>query len=155
METNADYQIDKLDKEILQLLMADATQPFSEMAKKLLVSNGTIHVRVGKMKGAGIITGSSFAVNAKKLGYDICAFIGVFLEKGSFYHDVAADLFRLKEIVELHYTTGVYSLFIKVQCQSTANLRELLSEQIQKIKGIQRTETIISLEEGFKREISL
>lgn len=150
-----DYQIDKLDKDILKLLMADATTPFSEIAKKLIVSNGTIHVRVGKMKAAGIITGSSFTINAHKMGYDICAFIGVFLEKGSFYHDVADALAKIDEIVELHYTTGVYSLFIKIQCNDTAGLRELLSEKIQKVKGIQRTETIISLEEGFRREVRI
>ena len=150
-----DYQIDKLDREILRLLMADATLPFSEIAKKLIISNGTVHVRVGKLKAAGIISGSSFNVNSAKLGFDICAFIGVFLEKGSFYHDVADALFKIDDIVELHYTTGVYSLFLKVQCKDTAGLRELLSEKIQKIKGIQRTETIISLEEGFRREVSV
>lgn len=150
-----DYQIDKLDRDILHILMSDATTPFSEIAKKLIVSNGTVHVRVGKMKAAGIISGSSFTINAQKLGYDICAFIGVFLEKGSFYHDVADSLKKIDEIVELHYTTGGYSLFLKIQCKDTAGLRELLSEKIQKVKGIQRTETIISLEEGFRREVNI
>ncbi len=107
------------------------------------------------MRAAGVITGSSFMVNSHKMGYDICAFIGVFLEKGSFYHDVADALAKIDEIVELHYTTGIYSLFIKVQCKDTSGLRELLSEKIQKVKGIQRTETIISLEEGFKREVKI
>jgi len=150
-----DYQIDNLDRDILRLLMADATLPFSEIAKKLIVSNGTIHVRVGKLKAAGVICGSSFRINSSKLGYDICAFIGVFLEKGSFYHDVSEALATIDDIVELHYTTGVYSLFLKVQCKDTSGLRDLLSEKIQKIKGIQRTETIISLEEGFKREVHI
>lgn len=150
-----DYQIDKLDRDILKLLMADATIPFSEIAKKLIVSNGTVHVRVGKMKAAGIITGSAFTINAHKMGYDICAFIGVFLDKGSFYHDVSDALLKIEEIVELHYTTGGYGLFLKVKCKDTAGLRDLLSEKIQKVKGIQRTETIISLEEGFSRTVAI
>ena len=149
------YEIDNLDRDILSILMEDVTIPYTEIAKKLLVSGGTIHVRMKKLKEMGVVKGAQLIVDPAKLHYDITAFIGVYLEKGSMYNEVAAELRKLTEVVEVHYTTGAYGLFAKLVCTNTQNLREVLNDKIQRIKGIQRTETFISLEESVKRQIKL
>lgn len=148
-------EIDNLDIQILSFLMNDATIPYTEIAKKLIVSGGTIHVRMKKMEDMGIIKGSNLIIDAQKVGYDICAFLGIFLEKGSIYKDAVEQLRKVKEIVELHYTTGAYSMFAKIVCRDTNHLRSVLNDSIQGIEGIQRTETFISLEESIKRQIRL
>jgi Lrp/AsnC family transcriptional regulator for asnA, asnC and gidA len=148
-------EIDNLDIQILSFLLEDATLPYTEIAKRLIVSGGTIHVRMKKMQDMGIIKGSNLIIDAQKIGYDVCAFLGIFLEKGSIYKDAVKKLKEVKEIVELHYTTGIYSMFAKIICRDTNHLREVLNEHIQAIEGIQRTETFISLEESIKRQITL
>lgn len=148
-------EIDNLDIQILSILMKNATTPYTEIAKELIVSGGTIHVRMKKLEEMGVIKGASLEVDPQKLGYDITAFLGIFLEKGSQYNDAVKQLQTVKEIVELHYTTGSYSIFAKIICHDTNHLREVLNEQIQGVKGIQRTETFISLEESIKRQITL
>ena len=148
-------EIDNLDIQILSILMKNATTPYTEIAKELIVSGGTIHVRMKKLEEMGVIKGASLEVNPQKLGYDITAFLGIFLEKGSQYNEAVKQLETVKEIVELHYTTGSYSIFAKIVCHDTTHLREVLNEQIQSVKGIQRTETFISLEESIRRQISL
>ena len=148
-------EIDNLDIQILSYLMNDATIPYTEIAKKLIVSGGTIHVRMKKMEDMGIIKGSNLIIDAQKVGYDICAFLGIFLEKGSIYKDAVEQLREVNEIVELHYTTGAYSMFAKIICRDTNHLRSVLNDSIQGIEGIQRTETFISLEESIKRQIKL
>ena len=154
-EQTQNYEIDNLDRDILSILMEDVTIPYTEIAKKLLVSGGTIHVRMKKLKEMGVVKGAQLIVDPAKLHYDITAFIGVYLEKGSMYNEVAAELKKLTEVVEVHYTTGAYGLFAKLVCTNTQNLREVLNDKIQRIKGIQRTETFISLEESVKRQIKL
>lgn len=148
-------EIDNLDIDILSILMNDATTAYTEIAKELIVSGGTIHVRMKKMQDMGIIKGSNLIVDAQKVGYDICAFLGIYLEKGSIYHDAVNELKKIKEIVELHYTTGNYSMFAKIICRDTGHLRHVLNDEIQAVPGIQRTETFISLEESIKRQITL
>lgn len=148
-------EIDNLDIQILSILMKNATTPYTEIAKELIVSGGTIHVRMKKLEEMGVIKGASLEVDPQKLGYDITAFLGIFLEKGSQYNDAVKQLRTVKEIVELHYTTGSYSIFAKIVCHDTTHLREVLNEQIQSVKGIQRTETFISLEETIRRQITL
>ena len=148
-------EIDQLDRKILTILMQDAVVPYTEIAKQLDVSAGTIHVRMKKMVDLGVVTGSQLIINPSVVGYDICAFIGVFLDKGSAYLDVREQMKAIPEIVELHYTTGIYSIFAKVLCRDTSHLREVLNEKIQPIVGIQRTETFITLEEGFSRQINI
>jgi len=128
---------------------------YNKIAKELIVSGGTIHVRMKKLEEMGVIKGASLEVDPQKLGYDITAFLGIFLEKGSQYNDAVKQLKTVKEIVELHYTTGSYSIFAKIVCHDTTHLREVLNEQIQGVKGIQRTETFISLEESIRRQITL
>jgi Lrp/AsnC family transcriptional regulator for asnA, asnC and gidA len=135
--------------------MQDAVVPYTEIAKQLDVSAGTIHVRMKKMVDLGVVTGSQLIINPSVVGYDICAFIGVFLDKGSAYLDVREQMKAIPEIVELHYTTGIYSIFAKVLCRDTNHLREVLNEKIQPMSGIQRTETFITLEQGFSRQINI
>lgn len=149
------FEPDSLDIQILSILMEDATIPYTEIAKRLIVSGGTIHVRMKKLQDMDIIKGSHLQIDPQKIGYDICAFLGIFLEKGSQYKDAVESLRAIKEIVELHYTTGSYSMFAKIVCRDTNHLRYVLNENIQGVKGIQRTETFISLEESIKRQITL
>lgn len=149
------YQIDKLDQDILSMVMKDATIPFTEIAKELLVSSGTVHVRMKKLQEMGVIKGAQFEIDPTKIGYDICAFLGIFLERGSEYNEAVARMKKIQEIVELHYLTGTYSMFAKIYCRDTNHLREVLNEKIQSIKGVSRTETFISLEESFKRQIKI
>lgn len=148
-------ELDNLDTQILSILMNDASIPYTEIAKKLVVSGGTIHVRMKKMEELGIIRGSNLIINPQRIGFDICAFLGIYLEKGSLYKNAVEQLKEVKEVVELHYCTGQYSMFAKIICRDTNHLRRVLNEDIQAIKGIARTETIISLEESIKRQISL
>lgn len=156
MEKNySNYDLDNLDIQILTLLMEDASIPYTEIAKRLIVSGGTIHVRMKKMEELGVIKGSILTVDPQKVGFDITAFLGIYLEKGSQYSDAVNQLKQIKEIVELHYCTGQYSMFAKIVCRDTAHLRKVLNEDIQSLAGIQRTETIISLEESIKRQITL
>jgi Lrp/AsnC family transcriptional regulator for asnA, asnC and gidA len=154
-KTRPNLEIDNLDIEILSILMNDATTAYTEIAKELIVSGGTIHVRMKKMQDLGIIKGSNLIVDAQKVGYDICAFLGIYLEKGSIYHEAVEKLKQVKEIVELHYTTGSYSMFAKIICRDTNHLRHVLNDEVQAVPGIQRTETFISLEESIKRQITL
>ena len=153
MESN--YQIDKIDRGILSVLMINAKVPYTEIAKKLIVSAGTIHVRMKKMEEAGIVKNSRLHINYELLGFDLTAFLGIYLEKGSTYTDVIQQLNLIPEIVEAHYTTGVYSIFAKIRCKNTKHMRQILNEEIQSIKGIQRTETIISLEQSIDKHIIL
>ena len=153
MESN--YQIDNIDRGILSELMINAKVPYTEIAKKLIVSAGTIHVRMKKMEEAGIVKNSRLHINYELLGFDLTAFLGIYLEKGSSYTDVIQKLNLIPEIVEAHYTTGVYSIFAKIRCKNTKHMRQILNEKIQSIKGIQRTETIISLEQSIDKHIIL
>lgn len=150
-----DLNIDKLDLQIIQQLMHDASISYAEMGKKLFVSAGTIHVRIKKLQEAGIINGMRFQVDLKKMGYDVIAFIGIYLEKSSLYDTVARDLKKIPEIVRMNYTTGNYSIFAEIVCKDIAQLRAILHDELQKIKGIERTETFISLEESLNRSVTV
>jgi Lrp/AsnC family transcriptional regulator for asnA, asnC and gidA len=150
-----DLEIDNLDKQILGILMEDASVPYTEIAKRLIVSGGTIHVRMKKLEELGVVRGQYLNINPGKIGYDVCAFLGIFLGKASEYRDAVRELEKIPEVVEMHYTTGTYSMFAKVLCRDTRHLREVLNEKIQVIKGVQRTETFISLEESIRRQIRI
>lgn len=152
---NPVLNIDKLDLQILQQLMHDASISYAEIGKKLFVSAGTIHVRIKKLQEAGVISGIKFGVDLKKLGYDVIAFIGIYLEKSSLYDAVAKDLKKIPEIVRMNYTTGNYSIFAEIVCRDIAQLRSILHDELQKIKGIERTETFISLEESLNRNVKV
>jgi Lrp/AsnC family transcriptional regulator, regulator for asnA, asnC and gidA len=148
-------QIDVVDREILSLLFKDASMTYAEIAKKILVSPGTVHGRVKIMKEEGLIKGTTILVDPKKLGYDITAFIGIILEKTSSYNDVIKVLKRFPEVIEAHFVTGLYSMLAKVVCNNTNHLLEILNDHIRPINGIHRTETLLVLEESIKRPIKL
>jgi len=145
--------IDKLDRQILSILMKDAKIPYTDIAKKLFVSGGTVHVRMRKLEQLGVVKEANLNIDHAKLGYDIVAFLGIYLDKSSMYDEVIEKLKRIPEIVAAHYTTGNYAIFAKIICQDTKHLRHVLAEEVQSIKGIQRTETFISLEESINRPL--
>ena len=149
----AKLNLDKLDLQILDAMMQYAEISYAELGKKLFVSGGTIHVRIKKLEEFNIVKGKRLNVDLRQLGYDITAFIGVYLEKSSLYDNVAEELKKIPQIVRLNYTTGNYSMFIEVVCKDINQLRYVLHDELQKIKGIERTETLISLEEGFIRNV--
>jgi Lrp/AsnC family transcriptional regulator for asnA, asnC and gidA len=151
MEKNP--EIDDIDLKILGLLMSDANMPYTEIGKKINVSGGTVHVRMKKMEQMGIVKGSQLIVDHTKLGWDISAFLGIYLDKSSLYAEVAEHLMNIPEVVSINYTTGIYSIFAKIVCRDTVHLREVLHDKIQKVAGIQRTETFISLEESVNRAV--
>lgn len=151
----SNHKIDKLDLQIIDELTKNADIAYTELAKKLFVSGGTIHVRMNKLKENGIVQGSALQVDYEALGYDIAAFLGIYLDKSSLYEDVAEALSNIPEIVNAHYTTGQYSIFAKIVCKDTNHLRDVLHDKIQKIQGIQRTETFISLQESINRPVDV
>jgi Lrp/AsnC family transcriptional regulator for asnA, asnC and gidA len=145
--------LDKLDYQIIQEMMENAEISYADLGKKLFVSGGTIHVRIKKLEEIGVAKGTKLNVDIKTLGYDVIAFIGIFLEKSSLYDTVAKELRKIPEIVRLNYTTGNYSMFAEVICKNIQQLRFVLHDELQKIKGIERTETFISLDESFIRNV--
>lgn len=153
MET--DYHIDNIDREIMQILLQNARTPYTEIAQKLIVSPGTIHVRMKKLESLGIVLGTELVIDPAKLGYDLTAFIGIFLDRSVNYKQIIPELKKIPEIVEAYYTTGGYSIFVKIICSNTNHLRIVLNEKIQAVKGIQRTETMISLEQSIRRKMPI
>ena len=147
--------LDKLDLQIISAMMDDAGISYADLGKNLSVSGGTIHVRIKKLQESGIVKGTRLNVELKELGYDITAFVGIYLEKSSLYDTVAKELKRIPEIVRLNYTTGNYSIFAEIVCKDIAQLRAVLHDQMQKVKGIERTETFISLEESLNRSVQV
>ena len=152
---NIDKSIDKLDLQIIQAMMQDAEVSYADLGKQFFVSGGTIHVRIKKLEELGIVQGKRLAVDLKVLGYDIIAFIGIYLEKSSWYDTVALALKNIPQVVRVNYTTGNYSMFVEIVCKDIQQLRFVLHDELQKIKGIERTETLISLEESFSRNVKI
>ena len=150
---NPKLNLDKLDLQIIQEMMEDAEVSYADLGKKLFVSGGTIHVRIKKLEELGVVKGKKLSVDLKELGYDVIAFIGIYLEKSSLYDSVAKELKKGPQIVRLNYTTGNYSMFAEIVCKDIQQLRFVLHDELQKIKGIERTETFISLEESLDRNI--
>ncbi len=148
-------EIDEIDRKILSVLMHNAKLPYTEVAKEVHVSGGTVHVRMKKMEEMGIIKGFQLVIDPTKLGYDITAYLGIYLEKSSYYEEVIKALRDIPEMVSAHYTTGNYSIFARIVCRDTKHLLEILHNKVQKISGIQRTETFISLEENINRPLNL
>ncbi|MDF9347559.1 transcriptional regulator AsnC [Escherichia coli] len=148
------YLIDNLDRGILEALMGNARTAYAELAKQFGVSPGTIHVRVEKMKQAGIITGARVLMSARNsFGYDVGCFIGIILKSAKDYPSALAKLESLDEVTEAYYTTGHYSIFIKVMCRSIDALQHVLINKIQTIDEIQSTETLIVLQNPIMRTI--
>lgn len=148
-------KIDNLDKKILGIIVNNARIPSKEIAETCGVSRAAIHQRVQKLTDMGVITGSGYHVNPKALGYATCTYIGVKLEKGSMYRDVVPELEKIPEVVECHFTTGPYSMLIKLYARDNQHLMELLNDKIQMIHGVIDTETLISLEQSMNRSIPI
>ncbi len=152
---NSKLNLDKLDLQIIEHMMDDAEISYADLGKKLFVSGGTIHVRIKKLQKDGVVKGTRLNPDLKLLGYDVIAFIGIYLRESSLYDSVAKELHKINEIVRLNYTTGNYSMFAEIVCKDISELRDVLHEKLQKIKGIERTETFISLEESFSRSVKV
>jgi len=146
-------QIDSLDKKILSLITQNARIPFLEVARECKVSGAAIHQRIQRLMNLGVIKGSEFIINPAMIGYHTCAFMGIFLKKASLFDKVVKMLEQIPQIVECHYTTGQYAIFIKIYAKSNEHLKHILHDKLQAITGISSTETIISLDEMFKRQL--
>ena len=146
-------KIDNLDKEILSILSKNARIPFKDVAAECGVSRAAIHQRVQHLINGGVITGSGFDVNPKSIGYSTCTYVGLNLERGSMYKDVVKQLKEIPEIVECHFTTGSYTMLLKVYARDNEQLMDLLNNKMQMIPGVVSTETLISLDQSIKREI--
>lgn len=146
-------RIDTLDKKILNIIMKNARIASKDVALECGVSRAAIHQRIQRLIEMKVITGSGYNVNPKALGYNTCTYVGVSLEKGSMYREVVRELEKIPEVVECHFTTGPYSMLIKVYAQDNQHLMELLNDQIQHIAGVTETETLISLEQSMNRQI--
>jgi Lrp/AsnC family transcriptional regulator for asnA, asnC and gidA len=145
--------IDSLDRKILDIITKNARIPYLEVARDCNVSGAAIHQRVQRLIRVGVIKGSEFKVDPVMVGFKTCAYIGLFLDNPGKYKEVIKKLKDIPEVIECHYTTGNYSLFIKVYSRDNEHLREVLTEKIQTITGVARTETLISLEESISRQI--
>ena len=148
-------KIDKLDKKILSILSKNARMPFKDVANECGVSRAAIHQRVQKLIEDGVITGSGFNVNPKSLGYHTCTYVGITLERGNMYKKVVEQIVLIPEIVEVHFTTGPYTMLIKLYASDNEQLMDLLNNKLQGIPGVVSTETLISLEQSLKREITV
>jgi len=146
-------KVDKLDLNILKIITVNARIPFKDVAAVCGVSRAAIHQRVQRLTEAGVITGSGYTVCPQSIGYSTCTYVGIKLERGSMYKRVAAELEQIPEIVECHFTTGAYTMLIKLYCRDNAHLMDLLNNRIQEIKGVISTETLISLEQSIQRSV--
>ncbi len=150
-----ELHFDGIDKIILKYLMEDARTPILSIAREIGISGAAIHQRLRKLEAAGLITGSKFIINPKVLGYKTLAFVGIFLDSANKYSAAIIRLKEIPEVIESHYTTGNYAIFIKIMCKDNEHLMKLLNEEIQSIKGVARTETFISLDQQIDRQIKL
>ncbi len=148
-------KIDKLDKKILGILSANARLPFKDVAAECGVSRAAIHQRVQHLIENGVITGSSFEISPKALGYTTCTYVGMDLERGSMYRDVVNRLTTIPQVVECHFTTGPYTMLVKLYAKDNEQLMDLINGKLQSIPGVVSTETLISLEESVHRNIPI
>jgi Lrp/AsnC family transcriptional regulator for asnA, asnC and gidA len=147
--------IDSLDEKILKLITRNARIPFLEVARECGVSGAAIHQRVQRLLNIGVIKGSEFIVSPQKLGYNTCAYMGIYLDKAKYHKEVVDALRNIPEVVECHYTTGQYAIFVKIQTKTNKHLKKLIDHELQDVEGIARTETFISLEMDFKRQVPI
>lgn len=147
--------LDGIDKKILRQLMADARTPILEIARNIGISGAAIHQRLRKLEKSGLLSGSKFVVNPRVLGYTTMAYIGIYLDKAMSNPRAVGELEKIPEVLECHYTTGNWSILIKVLCQDNEHLMVVLNKKIQQIEGVSRTETFISLDQQIDRQISI
>lgn len=148
------HRLDALDKKILELVIADARIPFLEVARACNVSGAAIHQRIQKLTNIGILRGSQFNIDPEKIGYETCAFIGLYLKDPEKFDDVVEELRKIPEVVECHYTTGGYDMFIKLYAYNNHHLLNVIHDKLQPL-GLSRSETIISFNEAINRPITI
>jgi Lrp/AsnC family transcriptional regulator for asnA, asnC and gidA len=152
---NQNVQIDGIDKKILRALMEDARTPVLEIARQVGISGAAIHQRLRKLEKSGLLAGSKFVINPKVLGYTTMAFVGIFLDKAMSNPDAVRQLKKIPEVLECHYTTGNWSILVKILCKDNEHLMQVLNKDIQTISGVSRTETFISLDQQIDRQIKI
>jgi Lrp/AsnC family transcriptional regulator for asnA, asnC and gidA len=152
---NNSVKIDGIDKKILRFLMEDARKPILEIARSIGISGAAIHQRLRKLESSGLLAGSKFIVNPRVLGYTTMAYIGIFLDKAMSNPMAVKELEKIPEVLECHYTTGNWSILIKVLCRDNEHLMQVLNKKIQQIEGVSRTETFISLNQQIDRQIQI
>ncbi|MCG2460614.1 Lrp/AsnC ligand binding domain-containing protein [Flavobacteriaceae bacterium F89] len=153
--TPDNLKIDGIDKEILRFLMKDARKSILEIARNIGISGAAIHQRLRKLESSGLIAGSKFVINPKALGYTTMAYIGIYLDKAMSNPSAVKELEKIPEVLECHYTTGNWSILIKVLCRDNEHLMQVLNKNIQQIEGVSRTETFISLDQQIDRQITI
>ncbi|GLB51413.1 transcriptional regulator [Neptunitalea chrysea] len=147
--------IDGIDKKILRYLMDDARKPILEIARKIGISGAAIHQRLRKLEQSGLLAGSKFIINPKVLGYSTMAFVGIYLDKAMRNPEAVKVLKDIPEVLECHYTTGNWSILVKILCRDNEHLMNVLNHKIQAIDGVSRTETFISLNQQIDRQIGI
>lgn len=147
--------IDGIDKKILRSLMEDARTPILQIAREVGISGAAIHQRLRKLDKSGLIAGSKFIIDPKVMGYTTMAFVGIYLDKAVSNPEAVKQLHKIPEVIECHYTTGHWSIFIKVLSKNNEHLMHLLNTEVQSIKGVSRTETFISLQQQIDRQIKV
>ncbi len=155
MEVNTVERIDALDRKILKVITRNARIPFKDVAEQCGVSRAAIHQRVQKLFDTGVIVGSGYQVNPKMLGYNLCVYVGITLERGSMYNDVVRELEQIPEVVESHFMLGSFSMLIKLYARDDRDLLSLLNTKIQMIPGVSKTETLTSLEQHIDRTLPI
>ena len=153
METTE--RIDELDRKILRVITLNARIPFKDVAEQVGVSRAAVHQRVQKMFDNGVITGSCYRVNPKMLGYNLCVYVGLTLEKGSLYKSVSAELEKIPEVVESQFTLGAYSMLVKLYAHDDQHLMVLLNNKIQEIPGVTNTQTLTALDQRISRTLPI
>lgn len=148
------YQLDTIDKEIIYMLMDNAKTSLAHISKNVGISTTAVHQRIKKLEQAGVIENSVSFLNPKKIGYSVVSYVGVYLEKPSHYQEAVKAMQDINEIVEAHYTTGNYTIFLKVLCIDNDHLMQILNK-VQQLKGVTRTETFISLEQSISRQLKV
>jgi Lrp/AsnC family transcriptional regulator, regulator for asnA, asnC and gidA len=155
MKKQAKPEIDLVDKKIINLLASDAHIQYAEISSKTNIAPATVHLRIKKLKRLEILQEATTRIQFSKLGYDLTAFVGIYLTQSDMLDFVVKELKKINEIVSCNYTTGDYGLLIKLVCKDTEHLKKTLHDKIQKIKGINSTDTMISLEESFSRVLKI
>lgn len=148
------HQLDNLDYKILRLIASNARIPFLEVARECNVSGAAIHQRVQKLTNLGIIKGSEFTLDSNRIGFETCAYIGVFLQSPGQFKDVIEKLKEIPEVVECHYTTGKYDMFLKIYARNNSHMLQIIHTKLQPL-GLARTESIISFKEAFRRQLPI
>lgn len=153
--TNSTVTLDGIDKQILKQLMKDARCPVNSIAKEVGISGTAVHQRLKKLEKSQLIASAQVLINPEVLGYKTLAFIGIYLDRAMRNQEAVRQLEKIEEVIECHYTTGNWSVLVKILCQDNAHLMNVLNQKIQTIEGISRTETYISLKQQIHRQIQL